>query len=373
MSVIWAISAIAFLSASAFAPWLMDSASGPRWAVLSLCFLLAGLSDWKWTVVHRLGLLWLGLIALSAAWAISYQEVILDFWHWAILGAAFCLGSSLDAKAMRLPLMAWAVAVGLQGPLAAVQLALGKDALFIEGINPSGFFVNKNFLSEAGLIASVIALQCRTWWLLPFTLMALIVPSSKAAIAMAVVMGIPMLWPMLKHRILRGGLIVGALGVAGVVVYALTYKEWGLTSMADRLSFWANALAMFADNPWGVGAGNFWQNYPLYHDAILSTGADAYTIQQRPDHAHNEAINILAEMGIQGILVFGAMAAATVWRADRTWLPVLVAIAGIGMFSFPLSLPSTGFIAALVLGHLARNRLGSGRDVAGKRSVDGRC
>lgn len=349
----WLIATIAFLSASAFAPILLDMASGPRWAVLSLCLLLAGFTDWRWTTAHRLGLLWLGLIALSAAWAISWQNVIVDFWHWAVLGAVFCLGSSLDAKAVRPVLLAWALAIGLQGPLAAAQWALGKGALFPEVIWPAGLFVNKNFLSEAGLVASIIAVRARAWWLLPLTLMALIIPASKAAVIGAAVVGLPCLWSIVRWRVFRIGLVAAGLAVAGVIVNALTYMDWTHTSMADRLSFWANSLAMFADRPWGVGADNYWAAYPLYNDAWMPTGEDAYVVQMRPDHAHNEIINIMAELGVQGILVFGLLCYAAIRGSARTWWPVLGAILVVGMASFPLALPATGFVAALVLGHLA--------------------
>lgn len=84
-------------------------------------------------------------------------------------------------------------------------------------------------------------------------------------------------------------------------------------SVLERVAHWQAGLRMFSDRPWlGVGIGNYEAAYaayaaPPWYDPL--------------GHAHNMAINFLAETGVLGttafILVWVA-AARMAWRARRT-------------------------------------------------------
>jgi O-antigen ligase len=67
---------------------------------------------------------------------------------------------------------------------------------------------------------------------------------------------------------------------------------------AGRISMWAGALEEFKTNPFvGVGLGNALRKYPAYNDVI-----------PRP---HNLYIQILAELGILGLIIFIVLLAKT--------------------------------------------------------------
>jgi len=73
------------------------------------------------------------------------------------------------------------------------------------------------------------------------------------------------------------------------------------TSSTLRLALWESTVAMIIDNPLlGIGWGAYWLVYPEY-DFFLQ---DAQT---KIFHAHNMYLNIAAEIGIPGLLVFLAV------------------------------------------------------------------
>ncbi|MCA0453056.1 MAG: O-antigen ligase family protein [Chloroflexi bacterium] len=79
-------------------------------------------------------------------------------------------------------------------------------------------------------------------------------------------------------------------------------------AVAERLAHWQAALNMFTTNPWlGVGFGNYANAYPQYN---------LMNWQEPLGHAHNYYLNLLAEVGIIGLLAYGK-----VWVTIflRTW------------------------------------------------------
>lgn len=79
-------------------------------------------------------------------------------------------------------------------------------------------------------------------------------------------------------------------------------------AVAERLAHWQAAINMSTSNPWlGVGFGNYAIAYPQY--ALINW-------QEPLGHAHNYYLNLLAEVGIIGLLVYGK-----VWVTifHRTW------------------------------------------------------
>lgn len=67
-------------------------------------------------------------------------------------------------------------------------------------------------------------------------------------------------------------------------------------AVLERLAHWQAALAMANDHPWlGVGFGNYEPAYPAYR---LINWPDAL------GHAHNYYLNLLAEVGVVGLLAY---------------------------------------------------------------------
>ncbi len=106
-----------------------------------------------------------------------------------------------------------------------------------------------------------------------------------------------------------------------------------------RLVFWKNTLAMVRDHPWlGVGPGNFKLHYPLYHRAVEVDWT--FDEEHQLERVHNDHLQILAEVGIVGlvawVLIF-IIAFRIAWRclrARQTWIPLQAFFASLGLVSF---------------------------------------
>lgn len=111
------------------------------------------------------------------------------------------------------------------------------------------------------------------------------------------------------------------------------------TSSTLRLALWESTIAMISDNPFlGIGWGAYWLVYPEY-DFFLQ---DAET---KIFHAHNMYLNIAAEIGIPGLIVFLAVMAGHVRKAliaaqsPNQWvaglmLGIVTAMAGLAVNGF---------------------------------------
>ena len=82
----------------------------------------------------------------------------------------------------------------------------------------------------------------------------------------------------------------------GVVQFSFTNPSSQDYSTAERLAHWIAGLHMFMDHPvLGVGIGNYSDAYPRYFITIFTASLG---------HAHNYYINIAAETGFIGLIVF---------------------------------------------------------------------
>jgi putative inorganic carbon (hco3(-)) transporter len=87
--------------------------------------------------------------------------------------------------------------------------------------------------------------------------------------------------------------------------------------VADRVDFWRTAVSLWADHPvFGVGPGGFEDAYAEARVPGKRFLPD--TAFQPPPHAHNLALNLLAEQGVVGFVSF----AVVFWLAVREGLRV---------------------------------------------------
>jgi len=77
------------------------------------------------------------------------------------------------------------------------------------------------------------------------------------------------------------------------------YELWGATTRMWQDNFW-----------WGVGPGLFDYRFRIYRPD---------SVQLRPDRAHNEYLNTLADWGLAGALIVGAALVLLSWGMVRTW------------------------------------------------------
>lgn len=78
-----------------------------------------------------------------------------------------------------------------------------------------------------------------------------------------------------------------------------------------RAELWQATTVMWQDHRWwGVGPGHFDWRFRMYRPPL---------VQLRPDRAHNEYLNVLADWGVAGAILIGTVLATLGWGLARTW------------------------------------------------------
>jgi O-antigen ligase len=140
---------------------------------------------------------------------------------------------------------------------------------------------------------------------------------------------------------------------------------------ASRFQTWDGAIRMWGDHPiWGVGPGLFDYRFRQYRPEPL---------QMRPEHAHNDYLELLDDMGIVGGAIALAAVGVFIFGLKRSWPHVrreendfgsgmssryaffLGAISGLfalavhSLVDFNLHVPANALIGAAILGLVASN------------------
>ena len=217
--------------------------------------------------------------------------------------------------------------------------------------NPFGGYMNLTALLALGVVVGLVTAVWQRWrqgkrfsWRLAGALLAVGVVAAATSLALifswsrgawlsfgAGAAALVLFWP---KKLWQGALLLavgGALflgGVrAGVVPASVTGRITSFSqdlrfgdvrgedindanyAVLQRLAFWQAAVEMARENLWlGVGFGNYEPAYPDY--ALLNW----------PDplgHAHNYYLNLLAEVGVVGLLAYLVLWAAVFWQTIR--------------------------------------------------------
>jgi len=173
-----------------------------------------------------------------------------------------------------------------------------------------------------------------------------------------------------------GGLFISK----SVVGRARLQRAFNYESKANvRFAIWETAWDMWLDHPaTGVGPGHFDRRYREYR---------SHELQARPERAHNDYLNTLADLGVVGLglglavigalmassrrnwaRIFGELGEDSSQRSDRLALNLglscaLVAMLLHALFDFPAHIPGLALLFAFLMGILAAQtcRQGSSR------------
>ena len=162
------------------------------------------------------------------------------------------------------------------------------------------------------------------------------------------------------------------------------YRTWQKVAMAPslgegsvgaRLLWWRISLEMLKDRPIsGVGTGRFREAYPDFQRKFFQDPASASWVPRvvvawkgnynaTVEAPHNEYLQIAAEMGFTGFILFSAFVLLLLVRAIRgsgtaspSWrngcIAGCVAVLVASLFGLPLHTPATGFLFFLLAGLL---------------------
>ncbi len=174
--------------------------------------------------------------------------------------------------------------------------------------------------------------------------------------------------------------IIGMHSKSSAILSPITEKLSAVESVEWRAEAWQIGYLMFRDHPiTGIGIGEYKRQYLPYKGQYLQT-PEGQALQARigyvpgSDRAHNEYIQLAAEMGLVGILTGAFFILTIFWSALRRLrisesidakLPTLVLIASVisfmsdSLLGFPLHLPPNALVFSFLLGALFTRTLGA--------------
>ena len=103
-------------------------------------------------------------------------------------------------------------------------------------------------------------------------------------------------------------------GVSAMLIYFSTTHLFNYDSLHYRFEQWVPTLKMIHQNPWGVGAGNWWIVFPKYAPAMDFPNAYSQVSFRFP---HNDFLWVWAETGIFGIFCYLGMFGIALWSAIK--------------------------------------------------------
>lgn len=286
------------------------------------------------------GLSLLAYAGLSLAWATIMPDALMGMLWVLLVVSGLSLGRELELDAVMfwftlglLPNVGIAWLQWLDGAESPILDYLINVSKIFQGnmSQPSGLFVNKNFLGEVLVLVVLWTAWRRRYIMLLCCLPGLWLAQSKEAVlafgAGLLAWALPRSWPL----------------VAAPVGLALA--AYNPSSLEVRLGLWGGALQ--GVSLWGHGIGQFYTALPLYvSDTLL----------YRDHHAHNDLIELWFELGAFG-LMWGALLATTAYLKSAGLSRVLLVALGIqSLVAFPLYVPTTLFLWIILVGGILGNR-----------------
>lgn len=325
---------LSFIFTVLFLPGIASAATTPRWAFLSvvvfLCLLF--IKTTRITLSHILVVLFVLYCGMSLAWTPVIPDGVQALWKGIVLAGLFWLAA--EVKSIRPVLIGAALGLTINSGVVIAQ-TLGWHRL-PEIVSPGGLFMNKNMGAEIAVMVLVGVVAERLWWTIPGLLPSVFLPDARGALVAlgAVVLAwIGGLFP-------RAVTIVCALIAASIGGYFILHYD---SSVAQRFSIWFDTIAGFGF--WGNGIGSFYSEYPHF-----ATRVD--TLLERPDHAHNDLLELIYELGLGASIAVAFFVSCYRTRA-ATERSILLAFFVEGCFSFSLHMPATAALFCFAAGRLA--------------------
>ncbi len=309
---------------------------------------------------------------MAIAVCYSWQEVLRG------LGIAlrFILGLSIAFELfvsifVRHPLLPFWVDYGRTDDL-PLLLYWSRNELFevFDGGRIQGIVGNASTLAMMSLLAAIVfTIQLLTrsvarWygiaWLVVVAVTMLLTRSATITVALIVVgivAGVVLLLRRLPVRARLGTgiaiLVVAAAGVVGAVLargqlLALLGRSEDLT---NRVEIWSKVIELAQQRPVaGWGWVSYWVPWVAPFDDLLKVNG----VQVM--HAHNAWLDVWLQLGILGLIVFGALVLATIWRA-WTWAVDRPLVHGTPSRYGALELLPLLLLVAILVQSLAESRL----------------
>lgn len=339
-----------FTVMTAFVPGVIGATVNTAWAVMWLVapFLLLKCKI-NVTIIHILGLLFLSYAALTLLWA---PHGLLELMQMLALASVFVWGYSL--KDLRSVTIGLSIGLAISSTIAIMQyLKIDLPIVTALGGKPAGLFINSNIYAEVSGMILVLILINKLYWYIPVTFVGLTVTSRAVSIALGFSLAM-FVWS--KSKLLSVFIIISswliALKLSDAVVYgggkiADTLADGvsaNVSSLNVRLHMWYDMLVGF--KIFGNGIGSFVYLFPEYNKHLDTSVTLA-------EYAHNDLLQLIFELGIGAIPL--VLIATILLKVNDEYRNALTYFIIIGCFGFPLHIPATGFMVALVAAQLAKH------------------
>lgn len=343
--------AIAFLVTASFWPGIAGAATTPRWAILAVMVAVAQFFvKPKLTLAHVILAVLLCWMAVSMLWSIVGYDWLFMMCKMLIIAGLFVVAAEIKNIE---PLIAGCILGITVNSVVVIAQVNGWQGLG-QLVPPGGLFLNRDIGSETAalLLIAIVYQGPRLWWGFPLVFPSFILPHSRGSVAAVVVVAVSALlrkWPKFI-------VIVSSIAIAVIALHYIVHTDGAID---ERFDIWRDTIDGYR---WlGNGLGQYYVTYPNIASRID-------TLQQRPEHAHNDILELGYELGCGLLLVVAFL--RSVWRgalpAERA---VLLGFAVEGCFGFPLYMPVSAAIFAVMAGRLAgsgpslRNDINDGRMV----------
>lgn len=323
---------LTFLVMVAYVPGVPSAGNVGRWAVLALG---AAWLIWKVrarpTPAHWMLLGLLAWMSLGLLWSVSPADTAGEVLQWAVLAVWFMIAAEEpDLQPLAEGLLA---GVAVNAAFVLAQLS-GWDPVTVYQPNV-GLFVSRNVSVEVGIVAFFMALWYERYWGLLGASVLIVAGGGAEGLVMFLAAGTFLFFLSLDRL---GG---WRPFVASAVTMALfSGAVLGSPHLAARLPIWEYAISWW--QPLGYGLGSF--GALRGHDF---------------EFAHNEFLHYAFELGLGVVLMIGVIWYAFL-AADVPGRVALAALLAAAAVWYPLHQPATGFLFAVLAGHLCGAR---GRDV----------
>ena len=329
-----------FAVATLFCPYISGAAITTRWIAIAIgpWLLMNGPTTGDTAAIGPRILMSGPKIGATALW-------LMPFFVWVLLSLLWTaqpydgIGETIQ----------WAIAIGVF--LFGASVDDPKPLYFGFGVGilvayPFGLFdPNADLVAEAAAPAFIAALVTRQWLLSGLLPIVLVLSHVQHHCAKGAILGATCALAVLfLHRSWKTGLIIVALGLA--LVGCLTYLT-ALSDNLERIHIWQDTYAGITLFGHGIGSFRYvFPDFASHINIILGT---------RPDHAHNDFLEILFELGyVGGFLALVGLGVILYRGRNIAEALIVVCVIGTSLTNFPLHIPSTLFMAAFALGRVCR-------------------
>lgn len=310
-----------------YVPGVTGAYIATQWPLLSVAMPFALWRSGPLTWLHGLGLLFIAYAVLRAPFSPLPDASVFGVWLIIIMGLVVWFGTTVsDLRG----LYAGLAVGGAASSAVAIAQYFGFNGIPVTSGNYAGLYVNSVQQGTALVLVAVALVSERMWfWVLPLLPGIYLANSRGAFLALAV---------GLLACAVRRAWVFGVLAVAAA--FFLFLKP---LSESDQLRVYIWQVAW--DNLTWLGAGP-----GMFYTLLMSRGAETFY----PEHAHNDALQLVFEYGVAAALPFAIFAAALRCTDAKAW-PVVVAFVVAGCYSMPLYMPLTSFVALVGLGSILRS------------------